>query len=85
MGKEDMCIQNAILYGVLLNLILPQLFLPFATPEEIKPKNGASSLSYKGQFIHMMVHHAQVPFMSSLIVALIVGLSIYLGYQFRLV
>ena len=51
-----------------------------ATEEEISPPNGAENLSLKGQFVHMMVHHNQVPFMSSLIIALIVGLSIYLGY-----
>ena len=56
----------------------------FATPNEITPTNGAASLSYKGQFMHMMVHHNQVPFMSSLIIALIVGLSVSLARLIKL-
>lgn len=81
MAKDSRCIINAIIFGVLLNLILPLVLKPFATPHEIKPPNGASSLSYKGQFMHMMVHHGQVPFMSSVIIAIIVGLSVFLGYM----
>ncbi len=72
-------IVNSVLMGILLNLVLPLILEPFATPEEIKPKNGAASLSLKGQFMHMMVHHNQVPFMSSIIIAIIVGLAVYLG------
>ena len=74
------CIINAIFFGIVLNLVLPLLLKPLATKEEIKPPNGAASLSLKGQFMHMMVHHNQVPFMSSVIIAIIVGLSVYLGY-----
>ena len=68
---------NPIMFGILLNIILPLVLEPFATEQEKKPTNGAASLSLKGQFMHMMVHHNQVPFMSSLIIALIVGLSVF--------
>ena len=81
--SEYSCIINAMIIGVLLNLLLPFLLKPFSTPEEIKPPNGASNLTLKGQFMHMMVHHHQVPFMSSVIIAIIVGLSVYLGYQLK--
>jgi len=83
MKDENNCILNAIVIGVVLNLVLPVLLKPFATEEEKKPPNGAASLSPKGQFMHMMVHHGQVPVMSSLIIALIVGLSVYLGYVLK--
>jgi len=79
MGDSN-CIVNAVLVGVLLNLGLPFLLKPFATPEEIKPPDGAAKLSLKSQFMHMMVHHNQVPFMSSVIIAIMVGLSVYIGY-----
>ena len=85
MTKESQCIINAMIIGVILNLVLPVALKPLATPNEIKPPNGASNLSYKGQFMHMMVHHNQIPIMSSLIVALIVGLSIILGHQFKII
>ena len=80
MGSEAYCIMNAILIGVVLNIVLPMVVTPFATPDEKMPPNGAASLSPKGQFMHMMVHHNKVPFMSSVIVAIIVGLAVYLGY-----
>ena len=83
MTKESSCIINAMIIGVILNLVLPVALKPLATPNEIKPPNGASNLSYKGQFMHMMVHHGQVPFMSSVIIAIIVGLSVYLGYLLK--
>ena len=72
----------AIIISILLNIILPMILVPYATPEEIKPPLGANSLSMKSQFMHMMVHHNKVPFMSSIIVGLIVGLSVWLSYQF---
>tara|TARA_B100000963_G_C22467190_1_gene598404 strand:+ start:417 stop:665 length:249 start_codon:yes stop_codon:yes gene_type:complete len=75
---------NPVIFGVLLNIFLPLVLKPFATEEEIKPTNGAASLSLKGQFMHMMVHHNQVPFMSSVIIAIIVGLSVFLGNQYKL-
>ena len=85
MKRESYCVANAVLVAVLLNLFLPILLKPFATTDEIKPPNGATKLSYKGQFMHMMVHHNQVPLMSSLIVALITGLAVFLGYKLKLV
>tara|TARA_Y100001970_G_scaffold230663_1_gene286447 strand:- start:613 stop:924 length:312 start_codon:yes stop_codon:yes gene_type:complete len=83
MSDETKCIVNAMIMGVILNLVLPFVVTPFATKEEIKPPQGAAALSYKGQFVHMLVHHNQVPVMSSLIVAVIVGVAVYLGYKYK--
>ena len=83
MGDETKCIVNAMIMGVTLNLVLPLVVTPFASKEEVNPPDGAAALSYKGQFVHMLVHHNQVPVMSSLIVAIIVGLAVYLGYKFK--
>ena len=83
MGSEVNCILNAVIMGVVLNIVLPLVLIPFATEEEHNPMNGVSSLSFKGQFMHMMVHHNQVMFTSSIIIALIVGLSVYLGYKLK--
>jgi len=73
---NDKLLMYSVAVGVVINLVLPQLLLPFATPEEIKPPNGAHNLSFKEQLMHMFVHHAQVPVTSSIIVAIIVLLSI---------
>ena len=70
---------HSVIVAVILNLILPKLVMPFATEEEVKPPNGADKLSFKGQLMHMLVHHGQVPITSSIIVAVIVFLSITLG------
>ena len=82
MGESD-CILNAILVGVLLNIVLPMVLLPLATPEEIKPPNGAENLTFKEQLMHMFVHHSQVPVSSSTIIAIIVSLSVVLGQMLK--
>lgn len=69
----------SVLIAVVLNIVLPMLATPFATREEIKPTHGAHNLSFKGQIMHMLVHHGQVPLTSSLIVAAIVAISVCLG------
>tara|TARA_B100001121_G_C18203385_1_gene395782 strand:+ start:66 stop:353 length:288 start_codon:yes stop_codon:yes gene_type:complete len=83
MGSEINCILNAVFMGVVLNIVLSLILTPFATREEKTFIHNASSLSFKGQFMHMMVHHNQVMFSSSVIIALIVGLSVYLGYKLK--
>jgi len=83
MDHEFKCILNAMLVAVLLNIALPFAVAPFATSDEKMPPGGAASLSLKGQYMHMLVHHKQVPVVSSLIVALITGLAVYLVYLFK--
>ena len=84
MKKENTyCLINALIFAVILNLALPLIAKPMATPDEIKPPNGAHNLDFKGQIMHMLVHHAQVPLTSSIIVGLIVVLAVVLGYQLK--
>ena len=83
--KKFSIIVNSIIFGVLLNLILPLLFEQIATDDEKDPPNGVTKLSFKGQFMHMMVRHNQVQLISSIIVAFIIGLSVYLGHTFDIV
>ena len=71
----------AALIGVVLNVVLSYILSPFATKEEIKPPNGAANLSFKEQIMHMLVHHKQVMITSSLIVALLVGLSTFFALK----
>ena len=83
MNKNYICIMNAIILGILLNISLSFSLSRYATEEEKIPPMGATNLSFKSQFMHMMVHHNQVLLMSSIIVALVVGLSVWLGYLFN--
>ena len=75
---------NSVLVGVLINLVLPFCLLPFATPDQINPPDGAAALPFFDQLMHMFVHHAQVPLTSSLIVAIIVALSVHLPKLIKL-
>jgi hypothetical protein len=70
----------SVVVGVIINLVLPAVLKPFATPEQTKPPNGAIHLPFFDQLMHMFVHHAQVPVTSSIIVAVIVALSVMLGH-----
>ena len=72
-------IYKPVIIAVILNLVLPLVAKPFATPEEIRPPNGASELSFKSQVMHMLVHHNQVPLTSSIIIAAIVLISVYIS------
>ena len=83
MKKESDCILNAVFMAVSLNLVLSYALAPFATEDEVDPPEGAMNLPLKSQFMHMLVHHRQVPLMSSVIVGLVTGLAVYLGYKLR--
>tara|TARA_B100001094_G_C18024611_1_gene716930 strand:- start:418 stop:663 length:246 start_codon:yes stop_codon:yes gene_type:complete len=78
MDKKTLFLKAAFI-GVVLNIVLSLALSPFATKEEIKPPNGAANLSFKSQIIHMLVHHKQVILTSSLIVALLVGISCWIA------
>ena len=73
---DNKMLMYSVIVAVLINIVLPQLLLPYATAEEIKPPNGAENLNFKEQLMHMFVHHAQVPLTSSIIIVVIVTLSI---------
>ncbi len=72
---------KAAVVGVILNIVLSLVASPFATKEEVKPPSGAGNLSFKSQIMHMLVHHKQVMLTSSLIVALLVGLSVSIAQK----
>ena len=72
-------ILNSILIGVLINLILPLILKRFATTREIRSRGSTDRFTYKGQFMSMMVNHNKIPFISSIVVAIIIGISIFLG------
>ena len=76
-----LCLKATVI-GVLLNLLLPLVLSPLATEEERNPDGGPGTLSFKGQFMHMMVHHNHTKIVSSLIVALIVYLSVLIAKLF---
>ena len=82
MNKQCNLIVVSVIVSVIINIVLPLIAKPLATQNQISPPNGAGNLPFFDQLMHMLVHHAQVPLTSSLIVAIIVGLSVYIGTLF---
>ena len=78
MNKKTLYLKTALV-AVILNIVLSLALSPFATKEEVKPPNGASKLSFKSQIMHMLVHHKQVILTSSIIVALLAGISCWIA------
>jgi len=78
MNTKTLFLKTALV-GAILNIILSYGLSPFATAEEVKPSKGASNLSFKSQIMHMLVHHKQVMSTSSLIVALLAGISCFIA------
>ena len=78
--KEFKCILKSVIIAVILNLTIPQFLKLFATEYEKKPIYGVSNFTYREQFMHMMYHYSQFPIISSIMIALIVGVSITLNY-----
>jgi hypothetical protein len=78
MDTKTLFLKSALI-GAILNIILSYGLSPFATAEELKPSKGASNLSFKSQIMHMLVHHKHVMLTSSLIVALLAGISCFIA------
>ena len=76
------CALCAAVIGIILNVVLAYGLSPFATEDEVTPPAGAANLPFKSQVMHMLVHHKQVIFTSSLIVCLLVGLSCFLSCKY---
>jgi len=70
MNHEYKCILNAMIFAVALNLVLPVLV-------------GYLPLDKSNEYMKMLAHHKMTPLSSSVIVAVITGLAVYLGYLFK--
>ena len=63
---------HLLIATILINLLIPKLAVYFARPDEVNPPNGVTSLSYKGQAMNMLVHHAYTPVSSTIVTFLMV-------------
>lgn len=70
MHHEYKCVLNSMIFAVALNLVLPVLV-------------GYLPLDKSNEYMKMLAHHKMTPVSSSVIVALITGLAVYLGYLFK--
>lgn len=84
MSSEKQRVLKAVVIAIVINLVLPYIARPFASKKEVKlplltRAKKSKKLSYKGQLMHMLAHHKQVPLTSSLIIAVIVAVSMYIS------
>lgn len=70
MDHEMKCILNSVLIAVALNLVLPHVF-------------SYLSIDKSNEYMEMLNHHKMTPVSSSIVVALITGLAVYLGYLLK--
>tara|TARA_B100001173_G_C15584987_1_gene378062 strand:+ start:40 stop:435 length:396 start_codon:yes stop_codon:yes gene_type:complete len=78
-GMFTMHIVLILFFTFILNLVVPLIAKNFATDEEITPPNGAASLTAKGKIMHMLVHHNQVPWTSSLLILVMIIIAAILA------
>tara|TARA_B100000963_G_C22513556_1_gene619541 strand:+ start:511 stop:762 length:252 start_codon:yes stop_codon:yes gene_type:complete len=81
MNKQNNLIFISSIISAILNIVFSFLLSPLATKDQIKPPNGAAKLSFVSQIMHMLVHHKQVIFTSSLIVSSLVAISVFLALK----
>jgi len=70
MNHEFKCILNAMFFALVLNLVLPMV-------ADYLPVNKSN------EYFKMLAHHKMTPVSSSVIVVLITGLAVFLGYLFK--
>lgn len=76
-------IVHLLVATVLLNLLLPNIATYFAKPEEKNPPEGVTSLSYKGQAMNLLIHHAYTPVSSTIVTFLMVFFCFRLAQFFK--
>lgn len=79
MGESD-CIINSIIVGVVISFVMPRVLLMFAKSDEVKLPLQLDGMTEKEKLMHLMAHKQQMPVLVSVIVAFVVGASVYLGY-----
>lgn len=75
---------KAALVAVILNVALPFVIAPFASEKEKNACIKDKQLNLKEKFMVMLLHHKEMPAMSSAIVALVVVLSVVIGEKMRI-
>lgn len=75
---------KAAFVAVILNVALPFVIAPFASEKEKNACIKDTQLNLKEKFMVMLLHHKEMPVMSSAIVALVVVLSVVIGEKMRI-
>lgn len=79
MNINNNILLKSVMVGVLINLFFPHILKKYITYDEISPPTPVDALPIKNQIMHMIYHHNLVPLSSSLIIATIIILSVYIA------
>lgn len=64
---------------LILNFTIPNILLPYVKHHQSHPKESIGDLSFGDKFFHLMYFLAKAPMLSSLVLVVMCGLSIFLG------
>ena len=70
----------AMVMGIVVNLVVPNLAKLLATDEQKDHHHQPNGIV--DEAMTMLVHHAKTPISSSLVVAIVVGASVYLSQNY---
>lgn len=71
---------STILAAVALNLFLPFVLKMVATRKQLSPSDSMEKMNLWDKVMHMLVHHNNSPVASSIVVAIVVAASVFLGH-----
>ncbi len=81
---HNVLILTSVIIAVLLNLILPLLIRPLIPERVLNVNHDDSNDTIIDSFVKMLVHHEKNKLSSSIVVAIIVALSVYLGLLIKI-
>lgn len=70
---------TSVVILLILNFTIPNILLPYVKHNQSHPKDGIENLSFKDKFLHLMYFLAKAPILSSLVLVIMCGISIFLG------
>ena len=70
---------TSVIIILIINLTIPNIILPYIKHKQSHPKEGIENLSFKEKFLHFMYFLAKAPILSSLVLIILCGTSIFLG------
>ena len=72
-------IVTSLVILLILNFTIPNILLPYVKHHQSHPKDGIEKLSFGQKFLHLMYFFAKAPLLSSLVLVVLCGVSIFLG------
>ena len=79
MDSEQKIVACSVLVAVALNIISSFVLLPYIEESDRNPSSGVKNLDDQGKFNHLLYTNTEIPLMSSLFLAGIIYVSVFVG------